>query len=157
FMYPYIHAREFIHRVGVENVTSCVLQRSTGHPQWSGWLADSDRSGGAILDLLSHDLDQALLWFGQPDSVSAVSVGEVDTAQATLGYGGRRVIVTGGWLAPGTPFSASFKIITADRTLTYDGKILALTQDGCTAGIDIPEHDPYADEIGYFFECASSG
>jgi predicted dehydrogenase len=157
FMFPYTYALEFVRRVGAENVIACSLQRSTGYPQWSDWLAKTERSGGAILDLLSHDLDQALLWFGQPDTVSAVSIGEVDTAHATLRYGDRTVTVRGGWLVSDTRFSASFHIETADRSLTYDGTVLTLTEEGRSGVVDIPAHDPYADEIAYFLECVRTG
>jgi predicted dehydrogenase len=157
FMYPYTYALDFIRKVGADNVTSCTLQRSTGYPQWSDWLAKTERSGGAILDLLSHDLDQALLWFGQPDTVSAVSMGEVDTAEATLRYGNRTVNVMGGWLVSDTKFSASYSITTPDSSLTYDGKDLTLTQSGSVEAVSIPEHDAYADEIAYFVDCVKTG
>ena len=157
FMYPYTYALDFIRKVGADNVTSCTLQRSTGYPQWSDWLAKTERSGGAILDLLSHDLDQALLWFGQPNTVSAVSMGEVDTAEASLRYGNRTVTVKGGWLVSDTKFSASYNITTPDRSLTYDGKALTLTQGGSVEAVSIPEHDAYADEIAYFVDCVKSG
>jgi predicted dehydrogenase len=141
------------------SITSChvTLQRSTGYPQWSNWLANSDCNGGAILDLLSHDLDQALLWFGPPDAVSAVSVGDVDTAEATLRYGNRNVIVTSGWLTPEAPFSESFRIETVDSTLHYDGAALTLTHEGNGETVGMPEHDAYADEIAYFVDCAKTG
>jgi predicted dehydrogenase len=157
FMYPYTYALDFIRNAGAENITACTLQRSTGYPQWSDWLAKTDRSGGAILDLLSHDLDQVLLWFGEPGTVSAVSIGEVDTAEATLRYGNCTVTVRGGWLVSDTSFSASFHIATPDTSIAYDGKVLSLTQGTHTAAITIPEHDPYADEIAYFVHCATTG
>jgi predicted dehydrogenase len=157
FMYPYTYALDFIRKVGADNVTSCMLQRSTGYPQWSDWLAKTERSGGAILDLLSHDLDQALLWFGQPDTVLAVSMGEVDTAEASLHYGNRTVTVKGGWLVSDTKFSASYSITAADSSLTYDGKNLTLTQSGSAETVSIPEHDAYADEIAYFVDCVKTG
>lgn len=157
FMYPYSYALEFVQSEGADHVTSCVLQRSTGYPQWSEWLAKNDRSGGAILDLLSHDLDQALHWFGQPETISAVSIGEVDTAEAMLRSGDRVVTVKGGWLAPETPFSASFHIKTATASLDYDGTVLTQTRDGIAHEIAIPEHDAYADEIAYFVQCAKTG
>ena len=48
-------------------------------PQWSEWLAQKECSGGAVLDLLIHDIDQAVMLFGAPRAVSAVSDGEIDT------------------------------------------------------------------------------
>jgi predicted dehydrogenase len=157
FRYPYIYALDFVRAAGLDNIVSCTLQRSTGYPQWSNWLGNIGCSGGAILDLLSHDLDQALLWFGPPDAVSAVSVGDIDSAEATLRYGTRNVIVTSGWLTPETPFSESFRIETVNSTLNYDGAALTLTHDRNGETVEMPEHDAYADEIAYFVECAKTG
>ena len=159
FMQAYVRAMEYVWGFGVDSIHSCRLQRSTGYPQWSPWLSDEARSGGAILDLLSHDLDQVLLWFGAPVSVSAVSIGEVDTAEITLSYpNDLKVYVTGGWLAPETPFSASFQITAAGSGLQYDGSSLLKQLHGdVLEEIAIPEHDAYADEIAYFVDCATRG
>ena len=158
FMFPYRRAAEFVRSVGAGAVRACELRRSTGFPQWSEWLANADASGGAILDLLSHDLDQVLLWFGDPASVRAVSLGEVDTAQATMRYeGGLEVTVRGGWLTPEVAFSAGFAIRTDEASLRFaEGKLL-LERDGVVEEIAVPEQDAYAEEIGYFAECCRSG
>ncbi len=158
FMYPYIYAARFLDEVGRDNVISCTFSRSTGFPQWGGWLTQTERSGGAILDLLCHDLDIALALFGQPSTIQAVSIGEVDTMRATLKYGGcLDVVVEGGWLAPESPFSASFSIETANERLTFSDNKLTRLSSGNALPIDIPEHDPYFDEIAYFIECCRSG
>ncbi|MGO4515057.1 Gfo/Idh/MocA family protein [Terriglobus sp. 2YAB30_2] len=158
FMQPYVYAMEYVRKLGAGSIRSCQLQRSTGFPQWSTWLSDEARSGGAILDLLSHDLDQVLLWFGTPVSVSAVSIGEVDTAEITLRYpNDLKVQVTGGWLAPETPFSASFRVSAAESELHYDGSVLKQLHGGVAEEITILEHDAYADEIAYFVDCATRG
>lgn len=155
FMFPYRYAAGFLREVGRDAVLRCVLQRSTGNPQWGGWLGDERRSGGAILDLLSHDLDQVLSLFGSPLSVRAVTTGPVDTMHATLLYGGPlQVQVEGGWLAADAPFSASFEIETAGRRLTSrDGVLLLKEKDGAEEIVEIPQHDPYFDEIAYFVDC----
>lgn len=158
FMQPYVHAMEYVRSLGANNIRSCRLQRSTGFPQWSTWLSDQTRSGGAILDLLSHDLDQVLLWFGAPASVSTISIGEVDTAEITLNYpNDLKVHVIGGWLAPETPFSASFQVGAAESELHYDGSALKQLHGSVSEEIAIPEHDAYADEIAYFVDCATRG
>jgi predicted dehydrogenase len=155
FMFPYRFAARFVRECGRDAVLRCVLQRSAGNPEWSGWLADERRSGGAILDLLSHDLDQVLSLFGSPVSVRAATQGPVDTMQATLSYGGKlQVQVEGGWFAAGVPFSASFEIETAEKRLTFrNGVLLLKEQDGSERVVDIPQHDPYFDEIAYFVDC----
>jgi len=155
FMYPYRYAAKFLQEVGRSNIVRCVLRRSTGYPQWGNWLIQEERSGGAILDLLSHDLDLALSLFGNPRSLSANSLGPVDTMRGTLRYDdGFEVEVEGGWFPPEAPFSASFEIQTKSTLLTFRDNVLSRKDDGNEAyPIDIPEHDPYFDEIAYFIDC----
>ncbi|QNI35915.1 Gfo/Idh/MocA family protein [Edaphobacter albus] len=154
FMYPYRYAAQFINEIGRDKVTHCVLRRSTGYPQWGGWLTQEERSGGAILDLLSHDLDQALSLFGQPKSVSAASIGPVDTMRAVLQYSsGPDVIVEGGWLDPEVAFSAGFEIEAGDARLVHQDNLLIRSLRGVETSVEIPVHDPYFDEIAYFVDC----
>jgi predicted dehydrogenase len=131
WMFPYQFALEFVQAVGRDAITACTLQRSTGYPQWSQWLGKKEVSGGAILDLLSHDLDQALQWFGEPQGVSGVGIGEVDTMRAELSYpGGLHVVVEGGWMQPDVAFSASYSIETRDAKLVFAEDKLHLTRNG---------------------------
>lgn len=154
FMYPYRYAAQFIREVGREKITRCVLRRSTGYPQWGGWLTQEKRSGGAILDLLSHDLDQALSLFGPPKSVRATSIGPVDTMRAVLHYeSGTDVIVEGGWLDPEVAFSAGFEIEAGDARLIHQDNLLTRSLRGVETSVEIPAHDPYFDEIAYFVDC----
>lgn len=155
FMFPYRYAAGLIADKGRNAVTRCVFQRSTGYPQWGGWLTKEERSGGAILDLLSHDLDQALSLFGPPETLRTVSQGPVDTMQATLRYSaGLEVGVEGGWFASDVPFSASFEIEAADTLLTFRGGMLRRTEKGSAEQIvEIPQEDSYFGEIAYFIDC----
>jgi predicted dehydrogenase len=155
FMYPYRYAAKFVHETGRGNIVRCVLRRSTGYPQWGSWLTKEERSGGAILDLLSHDLDQVLSLFGKPRSLRAESVGPVDTMRASLKYDDElQVEVEGGWFPSDAPFSASFEIQAKNTLLTFRDNVLSRKEDGEEAQpIEIPEHDPYFDEIAYFIDC----
>jgi predicted dehydrogenase len=155
FMFPYRYAADFVATNGSKSVRRCTFQRSTGFPGWGGWLGDEARSGGAILDLLCHDLDMALSIFGPPDRVSSMSQGPVDTVRAALHYPGELMVqVEGGWFAPETPFSASFRVETETESLSFEAGVLQrLKSDGAAEVIRIPEHDPYADEIAYFMDC----
>lgn len=154
FMYPYRYAAQFLNEIGRDRVTRCVFRRSAGYPQWGGWLTEEERSGGAILDLLSHDLDQALHLFGQPMSVDAISIGPVDTMRAILRYEtGQDVIVEGGWLDPEVAFSAGFEIEAGDTRLVHRDNRLTRSLRGIETVVEIPAHDPYFDEIAYFVDC----
>jgi predicted dehydrogenase len=157
FMYPYRYAAQFINEVGRDKVTRCLLRRRTGYPQWGGWLSQQERSGGAILDLLSHDLDQALRLFGPPKSVKAKSIGPVDTMRAVLHYGsGLDIIVEGGWLDPEVTFSADFEFEAEEARLVHQDNLLTRSLRGVEALVEIPAHDPYFEEIAYFVDCCRS-
>ena len=155
WMYPYQYAAEFVREAGRERVRHATLRRSTGYPRWGGWLADPARSGGAILDLLSHDLDQALSLFGPPERVSAVSMGPVDSMRATLRHAdGLQVCVEGGWMPPEEPFSASFTTVTENKALRFHNGVLRREDgSGGETVIEIPQHDSYHDQITYFIQC----
>ena len=158
FMYPYRYALDFVRERGRGTVTAATLTRSTGFPQWGGWLAQPQQSGGAVLDLLCHDLDIALAIFGQPQRVSAVSDGEIDTMHATLHYEDNLdVQVTGGWRAPEVEFSQSFEIVTGSVALRFREEKLLIATDGEEEPAPILPHDPYHDEIAYFVECCRTG
>jgi len=154
FMFPYRYAASFISTTCQGSVEACTMYRKAGYPQWSEWLSKEEQSGGAILDLLSHDIDQALKLFGQPASVSAVSNGEIDTMLGTLHYAnGLEVKIEGGWFTPEVPFSAGFQITGKDAALTLqDGKLNLYLSSG-EQPVEIPEHDEYLDEVSYFVEC----
>jgi predicted dehydrogenase len=154
FMFPYRYAASFISSICHGSVKACTLKRKTGYPQWSEWLSNEEYSGGAVLDLLSHDIDQALTLFGQPNTVSAVSQGEIDTMRATLRYAnGLEVRIEGGWYAPGLPFSAGFQIAGRDATLTFEEGKLQLNLAGREQDVDIPEHLEHVEQMTYFIEC----
>ncbi|MCU1324381.1 MAG: putative dehydrogenase [Acidobacteriaceae bacterium] len=154
FMSPYRYAASFVRTAPRDSLKSCTLSRKTGYPKWSEWLSKEEQSGGAILDLLSHDIDQALSWFGQPVSVRAVSQGEIDTMRGTLHYAdGFEVKIEGGWFAPEVPFSAGFEIAGQESTLSFqEGKLQQLLPSG-SQPVTLPENDEYLDEVAYFIEC----
>jgi predicted dehydrogenase len=155
FMFPYRYAADFIEKAGKHAVRRCVFQRSTGYPGWGGWLGKEERSGGAVLDLLCHDLDQILNIFGPPRSLSAISQGPVDTVRATMHYGSHlSVQVEGGWFTPETPFSASFEVETAGELLSFhQGELRHQKKGEIEKVVEIPPHDPYFDEVAYFVDC----
>jgi len=155
WMQPYPYAFNFVQKTPA--ITTATLRRSTGFPHWSAWLRDTAVSGGAILDLLCHDIDQALQWFGDPITVSATSLGEVDTMRGVLHYADKQVIVEGGWLAPETPFAASFEITANDASLHFAEGKLTETHGNETKEIALPEGDAYRDEIAYFVQCCATG
>src|SRR5208283_1915695 len=111
FWPEYVTLRKFLQSNRGERVREAAFFRHCGVPDWSAWLSDESRSGGAILDLLVHDIDQALHLFGLPDSIAASSLGPVDTLDASLHYrDGATVSIQGGWYPAGEPFAMGFRV-----------------------------------------------
>ena len=133
--------------------------RQCGLPDWSKWLPVESRSGGAVLDLLIHDIDQALLLCGMPQKVSAKQLGENDALMATLIYqGGPEVRIQGGWFQAGTPLKMTFQA-RADRAelkFGVDGLLLR-DREGKTTNLKPEGGDGYAAEMAYFVECCRTG
>lgn len=131
-------------------IRSATFSRRCAAPDWSKWLMDESRSGGAILDLLIHDIDQVLLLFGLPEQISAKSLDGPDSVAATLTYSdGLQVKVEGGWFGAETPFAMGFAVRTAQSELNFDASGLRL--NGTT--VEVPTADAYEAELRYFVDC----
>lgn len=148
FWPEYRYLEEFV-KNNPKSIVSATFSRRCAAPNWSRWLMDESRSGGAIIDLLVHDIDQVISLFGLPEEVSAKSVGE-DGITATLAYpGDLQVHVEGGWFQADTPFSMGFKVQTQTGELDFTGEGLRLNG----AAVEPPTGDAYETELAYFVEC----
>jgi predicted dehydrogenase len=160
FWPEYEYLAEFA-RSGVYGaILSATFIRRSGLPEWSPWLSDLSRSGGAVLDLLLHDIDQALALFGLPQRVAAKNLaGGSDAIMSTLIYpGGPEVRIQGGWFAPGTPFSMSFQIRAQRAELDWTpGGLMLNDATGQRKPVELVTRDAYQSEIGYFVDCCRSG
>ncbi|MCU1263526.1 MAG: hypothetical protein JWO80_6411 [Bryobacterales bacterium] len=145
---------------------SAMFRRRCGAPSWSRWLGDPTRSGGAVFDLLIHDVDYAVKLFGIPQSISATGFTDmrfgIDWIIAEFRYEQfGPVVVEGGWFYPHSyPFSMEFTIMAENGTLDYSsaGQPLRLFgPEGEGHALDLPEADGYAEELAYFADCASHG
>jgi predicted dehydrogenase len=159
FWPEYRRLHEFVSEGKHGTVRAATFIRRSGIPDWSRWLTNEGESGGAILDLLIHDIDQILMLFGVPDRVSAKSMGGPDSVTSTFIYGSKvEVRLQGGWFEPGVPFSMSFQV-RADQgllELTPEGLMLS-DASGQRSKVDAGNEDAYAAELSYFVECCRSG
>ena len=154
FVSSYRYAASFIDSTLHGSVISCTMQRKTGYPKWGQWLGREECSGGAILDLLIHDIDQALKLFGKPNTVRAASDGEIDTIKGTLRYfNGLELQLTGGWYEAGRSFSAGFQIRGMDAELALEAGKLRLNVSGEEQLVDLPAEEEYTEQMRYFAEC----
>lgn len=159
FWPEYRKVHEFVKDGNYGRVRAATFIRRAGIPDWSRWLTNDQESGGAILDLLIHDIDQILTLLGVPDRVSAKSMGGPDTLTAAFIYPSNiEVRLQGGWFDPGVPFSMSFQV-RADAgllELTPEGLMLS-DQTGQRNKVEAGTDDPYSAELAYFVQCCASG
>jgi predicted dehydrogenase len=158
FWPEYVYLQEFGKGNEHGAIRSATFVRQCGLPDWSRWLPVEARSGGATMDLLIHDIDQALLLCGMPERVAAKQLGDGDALTATLLYeNGPEVRIQGGWFAPGVPFQMSFQTRAerADLELRPDGLMLS-DAAGQRTKVET-EGDGYDAEIGYFVDCCRTG
>jgi predicted dehydrogenase len=145
---------------------SAKFTRLSPTPAWSesGWLLDSDLSGGALLDLHIHDVDFIASLWGSPPAVSTVaanrfSVGDkVDHVFTQYLYDDFACVAEGGWaMPPGFPFQMAYQVLgekgVLDFSTQHDPALVLYTINGERI---IPEVEPgagYARELEYFYGC----
>lgn len=142
------------------HVRSAVFQRVGTPPSWSaGFYGDSDRSGGALIDLHIHDADFILWCFGMPAQVvSAGSLNHLTTLyrfpeSAAVGAPGH-VVAEGGWgHAPGFGFRMRYTVAFERATAEFDlGRTpsVMLYREGRGEPVEVPSESAYQIEIDHF-------
>lgn len=165
FWPEYLALREFV-TADRSSVKSATLRRRCAAPAWSGWLGDTARSGGAILDLLVHDIDQAIHLFGKPEAISAVGALDaahgIDVVTANLRYPqDLAVTITGGWHHPNSfPFSMEYTVVAERGTIDFHSGLQKPTiyaASGEAEAATLHGQDGYEAELSYFVECCRTG
>jgi predicted dehydrogenase len=145
---------------------SSFLRRRCGAPAWSRWQTDLARSGGAVMDLLIHDIDFCLHLYGKPRFISAIGHVDlsrgIDWLEARLTFENTGpVIITGGWHHPKSyPFRMEFTVISSGGTLEFrsgDGPLMLFDSSGSSEPVETAPKDIFVEELKYFIECARSG
>jgi predicted dehydrogenase len=143
-------------------VHASFFRRRCGAPVWSRWQTDVSRSGGAVMDLLIHDIDFCLRLYDRPLKLSAIGFVDlsrgIDWVEVRLHFENTGpVIVTGGWHHPKSyPFHMEFTVVSAGGTLEFrsgDGTMTLFDAGGSAETIDSGDKDPFAEELKYFVEC----
>jgi predicted dehydrogenase len=145
-------------------VRTSFFRRRCGAPAWSGWQTDFTRSGGAVMDLLIHDIDFCLHLYGKPTLASAIGYVDlsrgIDWLEARLTFeGAGPVVITGGWHHPKTyPFRMEFTVVSSGGTLEFrsaDGPLTLFDALGASETIEVAGKDPFVEELKYFVECVT--
>ena len=167
----YRHALEYFKSGKAGKMLSATFKRispGVDGNSWKNWYMDGKTSGGALLDLHVHDVDQVNCFFGVPKSVTAVganvvSKGAIDHVVATYDYGdGRLVMTEGGWeQAKGATFEMSFNIVCEKATLKLDStgyNIFLKNGKKITPKLDVKAGPTgWHHELKYFVDCVAKG
>ena len=168
----YRHAWEYYKSGKAGKMRSATFKRispSVDGNAWKNWFMDGALSGGALLDLHVHDVDEVNYFFGVPRSITAagakgiVSKGGVDHVVAVYDYrDGTLVTAEGGWAAAkGTPFEMSFTIVCEKATLKLDASgyhIYPVKGKPITPKCDVKAGPTgWHQELAYFVRCVRDG
>ena len=157
---------------------SATALRRQAFPAWSQLFSRPDLTGGAVIDMLIHDID-ALNWlFGKPVAVSARGrrnphSGGWDQAQIMIEYaGGGSAVIDGGMLMPDSyRFSSSLHLLCERGAIEYDfraggrsleegegvNQLTLFPGEGTPEVVAADAIDPYLAECRYFAECVRNG
>lgn len=164
FMPAYEELRKLLHAGRLGRVRSALFRRRTAVPEWAEWEFDRSKNGGGVFDLLIHDVDMALLLFGEPVAVDAWGHedlrGGVDQLTAQLHYADvDSVTITGGWHHRGAyPFSMEYTVVGDEGVVEFSSAGRPATvywKDGRHEELNSSTADPYQAELEYFIECCA--
>ncbi len=147
------------------------LSRFSGLPSWGQWIDKQEKfgvTGGALFDLVIHDIDFAQWACGEPDAIEAqclpgkLSNHDYVTAVWKYSNSNLHVKVEGGNnFHAQFPFRASFTARFQDVTVSYSSnspeKIVMATDAGVKS---VPVGSPgegFSAELNYFIDCVING
>jgi predicted dehydrogenase len=166
FMPPYQQLKHWIDRKEFGRLKFLSLARFCGLPSWGQWKEKNvnELSGGALFDLVIHDIDFANYILGMPSDIKCSYLrGEYtnhDYISAMWSYKGSdvHVKIEGGFTFHSTfPFQASYMAQFEKASVlftTIRGDIIQIADD--TSVREVPAGDGgdgYFNEIAYFAEC----
>ena len=183
FWPEYVRLKEIVDSNKLGKLISITCTRLSPSPtwDWERWLTDSERSGGALVDLHIHDVDYLLYLLGTPVSLysrlsnSPFAYGHVFT---TFNFPDGVVgIAEGGWDMPDNfPFTMSFNALFEKGCVEFNNrfeKTLAIYEKGkkeieypkmdvefqatADTGGNIANLGGYFSELKYFVNCIEKG
>lgn len=146
YMGPYEAAHRAVTSGRLGELAIARYFREGSSPAIGTWFQDVAKSGGVIMDLMLHDLDQARWNAGEVETVYAVQnpptidgvIPSFVSAHVTLTHvGGVISHVYATWGAVGTAFKSGFSLAGTDGTLSYS----STENTGMVAELQLPD-DP---------------
>lgn len=170
FMSPYQKLKQWIDNKEFGDLEFLSLTRFCGLPGWGQWKDKDvkDLSGGALFDLVIHDIDYAASVAGHPFKIDAWYLpGEYskhDYVSTIWSYGDRNlhIKIEGGFtFHKNFPFQAGYMAHFEKASVVYstlNGDVIRIADDSSVR--EIPAGDAgagYFNEMQYFADCLSGG
>ncbi len=165
FMAPYEKLKKWIDSGEFGKLNFLSLTRFSGVPAWGQWKEkqqDFGSSGGALFDLVVHDIDFVQWALGVPDSIQTINLpGKLsahDYINANWKYNsGIHAKIEGGNIFHAAfPFQAGFSANFENASITFSSanpdSITATDTETSIVTID-DSLDGYAAEMDYFVQC----
>lgn len=171
FMSPYRKLLQWINDGPYGNLKFLTMSRFSGVPQWGQWKEKQKQfgsSGGALFDLLIHDIDFVHHVLGAPDTINSSTLpGALSThdyVSAIWDYDrmGLKVKLEGGNTFHSTfPFQAGFMAEFEGASVLYNTMnpdIIQVATDETLQEIAAEDGtDGFYQEIDYFYQCIVNG
>lgn len=143
-------------------VRSAVFRRLASPPNWSAdFYSNSERTGGALIDLHIHDADFIRWCFGEPSEVHSAGTLDHLTTLYRFSDGPAHVVAEGGWdHTPGFPFQMRYIVVFEEATVEFDlarDPQLTLSRGGESSAVELPEGDGYVGEVTHLLDRIRSG
>ncbi|MFC8502278.1 Gfo/Idh/MocA family protein [Pedococcus sp. NPDC057267] len=128
--------------------------RQVQAPPDDTWFHDGARSGGVVLDLMLHDLDQALWLFGPVRAVTAQALDPRQrSVRAVLAHeSGVTTTVEATWGPLGTPFATAYAVTGSRGSTAHD-----TSADGASSDEPVEGEDPYLRQARELRDAALTG
>ncbi len=166
FMQPYVRLKQLIDTTELGEIESLYMCRFCGLPSWGQWKEKNvtGTSGGALFDLVIHDIDFAGYALGFPEKIKSEcfpgSISRHDYVSATWSYKSKniRVRIEGGNTFHSLfPFQAGYMARFEKASVIYNsfkGNILNVADNNGLREIVLEDAvDGYYNEIDYFTKC----
>ena len=164
FMPPYQKLKSLIENEEFGRLKFLSLTRFSGVPLWGEWAQKQTlfgSSGGALFDLLIHDIDFVNFLFGKPAKIKSKylpgSLSDHDYISSWWEYPGLTVKVEGGnTFHSNFPFHAGFMAEFDEASIlfsTNDPDNIHVSNHDENKQIRLDEEDGFFNEIDYFKNC----
>lgn len=152
------------------DIQSLTAYRLSAPPAWNEWMAQDERSGGVVVDLMIHDIDVALAVAGPVREVSAVAAADRRHVHARLVHqsGAVTSLEASHAMPQSYPFSCGYRVLGTGGAARYDFQVgeaigagnlgtadsvpgmLVVPSGGTATNLQVEQADPFASELTDF-------